>query len=127
MIFTAGCNEKQSLEYSSVNFDLIKLSEGVYGCIHKFGGKAICNVDIISTSKTAELIRLWEPQKIKAEKEYAPKQFAYFDSLLNAYNGDSTDRKFLEIQMWRPYFETLSKSGGLRTSLFQILRLCIIK
>lgn len=31
----------------SQNFDLIELSDGVYACINKFGGKAICNAGII--------------------------------------------------------------------------------
>lgn len=164
-----GCDSNEQVKYNSPNFDLIELTNGVYACIHKFGGKAICNVgiidngketiifdsflspevakeligvveklglspikyvvnshyhndhirgnqvfekdvDIISTAKTTELINHWEPIEIKDEKEYAPERFAHFDSLLKAYSGDPTDREFLKIQMWTPYFEVLSKS-----------------
>ena len=31
----------------NTNFELIKLDEGIYACIHKFGGKAICNAGIV--------------------------------------------------------------------------------
>ena len=168
-VFLTGCDSDKSFEYNSPNFELQKLADGVYACIHKFGGKAICNVgiidngketiifdsflspkvaeelldvveklglspikyvvnshyhndhirgnqvfdediDIISTAKTTELIKHWEPLDIKDEKIYAPQRFAYYDSLLTAYQGDSTDREFLKIQMWRPYFEVLSES-----------------
>ena len=164
-----SCSSSEKFEYQSPNFELIELEEGVYACIHKFGGKAICNVgiidngketiifdtfltpevtkelieivkelglspikyvinshyhndhirgnqvfpadvDIISTKKTAELIEHWEPLDIEEERNYAPKRFAYFDSLLTAFQGDSTDRDYLKIQMWRPYYEVLSES-----------------
>jgi glyoxylase-like metal-dependent hydrolase (beta-lactamase superfamily II) len=164
-----GCSSNEQFQYNSPNFDLIKLTDGVYACINKVGGKAICNagiidngketiifdsflspkvaeemlniveklglspikfvinshyhndhirgnqvfaddVDIISTAKTAELIKDREPLNIKDEKIYAPLRFAYFDSLKTAYTGDSTDREFMNIQLWRPYFEVLSES-----------------
>ncbi len=164
-----GCGPKQNLHYTSSNFELIKLADGVYACIHKISGKAISNagiidngketiifddflspkvaeelllvveqfglspikyivnshyhndhirgnqmfsedIPIISTTKTAELIEFWEPKEIEDEKSYAPRRFEYFDSLLTAYEGDSTDREYVDIQMWRPYFEILSES-----------------
>lgn len=169
IVLISSCNEKHSFEHSSVNFELVELSKGVYGCIHKFGGKAICNVGIIdngeetlifdsflspsvaqelvdvveklglspikyvvnshshndhirgnqvfspdikiiSTTRTAELIKEWEPINIEDEKEYAPQRLAYYDSLYNAYNGDTTAREYLQILMWRPYYETLAES-----------------
>ena len=164
-----GCHSNEKFEFQSPNFDLFEIANGVYACIHKFGGKAICNVgiidngketiifdtfldpkvtkelieivkqlglspikyiinshyhndhirgnqsfsaevDIISTAKTKELIEYWEPLDIEEEKQYAPQRFAFYDSLLNSYRGDSTDREFLQIQIWRPYFEVLSES-----------------
>ncbi|MDH4092449.1 MAG: MBL fold metallo-hydrolase [Cyclobacteriaceae bacterium] len=167
--FITSCSEKQTLVHSSANFELVELSKGVYGCIHKFGGKAICNVGIIdngketlifdsflspsvaselldvveglglspikyvvnshshndhirgnqvfssdvkiiSTSKTAELIKEWEPIDIEDEKEYAPQRLAHYDSLCKAYNGDTTAREYLQILMWRPYYEALAES-----------------
>ena len=169
VILFSSCSKKEAIEYSSVNFELVKLSEGVYGCIHKFGGKAICNagiidngnetlifdsfltpsvarelidvveelglspikyvvnshshndhirgnqvfspdIKIISTHRTAELIKEWEPINIKDEKEYAPQRFAYYDSLYYAYKGDTTARAYLQILMWRPYYESLAES-----------------
>ena len=46
-----ACSEKKASLPSSENFELIELTEGVYACIHKFGGKAICNVGIIDNGK----------------------------------------------------------------------------
>ena len=168
----SSCNsieKNEKFEFKSTNFELLELAEGVYACIHKFGGKAICNVgiidngketiifdtflspkvteelidlvqklglspikyvinshyhndhirgnqafpndvDIISTAKTSELIEHWEPLDIEEERLYAPARFAFYDSLLTAYEGDSTDREFMQIQMWRPYFEVLAES-----------------
>lgn len=42
-----GCGERQIPDYLSPNFELVKLTDGVFACIHKFGGKAICNAGII--------------------------------------------------------------------------------
>ena len=46
-LIISGCEKKKDLPIASENFELIKLEEGVYSCIHKFGGKAICNVGIV--------------------------------------------------------------------------------
>lgn len=48
-IFLNCGSEEQSTLFESVNFELVELSEGVYSCIHKIGGKAICNVGIVDT------------------------------------------------------------------------------
>jgi glyoxylase-like metal-dependent hydrolase (beta-lactamase superfamily II) len=168
-IFLYSCKVDRSDRFESVNFELVKLGDGVYSCIHKFGGKAICNVGIvdngeetiifdsflspdvakellevlkemdlsplkyvvnshshndhirgnqvfsadvkiISTTKTAELIREWEPLDIAEEKKYAPARFSYYDSLFNSFNGDKLSREYQQILMWRPYYETLSNS-----------------
>lgn len=42
-----GCQNSKSLQIESSNFKIVKLSDGVWACIHKFGGKAICNVGVI--------------------------------------------------------------------------------
>ena len=46
-----SCQQKQAPEYRSSHFEIHKLSEGVFACIHKFGGKAICNTGIIDNGK----------------------------------------------------------------------------
>ena len=168
-LLASGCSESKEPTFTSANFDLVKLSDGVYACIHKPGGKAICNagfvdngretvvfdcflspgvaeemitaiqelglspvkyvvnshahndhirgnqvfdpdVRIISTTRTAELIAEWEPEELAAEKEYAPDRLAYYDSLYLAFKGDTTSREYLNILMWKPYFEVLSAS-----------------
>jgi glyoxylase-like metal-dependent hydrolase (beta-lactamase superfamily II) len=68
------------------------------------------DVQIISTSRTAELIKEWEPLDIAYEKENAPQRLAYYDSLYKAYRGDTTARAYLNILMWRPYYEVLAES-----------------
>lgn len=42
-----GCDGNPEKELETKHFDLIKLDEGVYACIHKIGGKAICNSGIV--------------------------------------------------------------------------------
>lgn len=130
-VILIACTSQQEQRFTSSNFELVRLADGVFACIHKFGGKAICNVgiidngketiiydtflspevaeeinevvqlyglspiryvvnshahndhfrgnqvfaayaDIISTERTAELIRETEPEGIAAEKNYAP-------------------------------------------------------
>jgi glyoxylase-like metal-dependent hydrolase (beta-lactamase superfamily II) len=164
-----GCAEKQPFEYTSPNFDLIELADGVYACIHKPGGKAICNagiidngeetivfdsflsisaagevldiiekagmspvrylinshghydhvrgnqafpsdVDIISTKETAEMIVDKNPEELAAERQYAMIQVALYDSLFNVIGGDSTDVRFNQILLWKPYYEELADS-----------------
>ncbi len=46
-----GGNVDRSDRIDSVNFALVELDEGVYSCIHKFGGKAICNVGIVDNGQ----------------------------------------------------------------------------
>lgn len=155
----------------SQNFDLIQLSDGVYACINKFGGQAICNagiidlgdetiifdtflspdaakelisivetyklspikyvvnshyhndhirgnqnfskdVDIISTFRTAQLIKEKEPIEIEAEKSYAPVRFSYYDSLLNNYSGSFSDREYKSIILWQAYYQVLTETNG---------------
>lgn len=169
IIISISCHRESEIP-GSQNFNLIKVADGVFACIHKIGGKAICNVgiidtgdetiifdsflspdvaneipdlvkklnlspikyivnshwhndhirgnqifskevDIISTRKTAELIKINEPKQIAAEKNYAPKQLAYWDSLLNNYKGDHTDREYQTILMWQPYYAALVESN----------------
>jgi glyoxylase-like metal-dependent hydrolase (beta-lactamase superfamily II) len=68
------------------------------------------DVDIISTRRTAELIRIKEPQQIELEKSYAPSELARYDSLLNAFEGDTSSREYLSIMMWQPYYELIVES-----------------
>ena len=172
LVFTliaTSCSKNKTRFPSSDNFDLVKLTDGVYACIHKFGGKAICNVGIIdngketlifdtflspsvaeelldvvdklgmspikyvvnshahndhirgnqvfspgvkiiSTSKSAELIKEWEAVNLKEEKEYAPQYFAHYDSLFANFRGDTASREYKNILMWRPYYEILAES-----------------
>lgn len=46
-----SCNNDVEKEIETENFELIKLDEGVYGCVHKFGGNAICNSGIVDNGK----------------------------------------------------------------------------
>jgi len=169
LVALMGCNQKQIPAYVSSNFELIQLTDGVFACIHKFGGKAICNVgivdngnetlifdtflspevaeeihsiiehyglspvryvvnshahndhvrgnqvfsdevDIVSTRRTAELIKEWETGSFQEEKEYAPPLFAHWDSLFHAFTGDTTSREYKTILMWRPFYEVLAES-----------------
>lgn len=159
----------QKVLYESSNFSVEKLAEGVYACIHKIGGKAICNsgiidngevtiifdsflepdaaqeleqvakalqlspirfvvnshyhndhtrgnqafksdVSIISTKVTRDLIAEWSPIEIEEEKIYAPIQYAYYDSLYQTFDGDTNSLAYATINLWRPYYEVLSKS-----------------
>jgi glyoxylase-like metal-dependent hydrolase (beta-lactamase superfamily II) len=43
--------EATGVQIESDHFELTKLGDGVYSCIHKFGGKAICNVGIVDNGK----------------------------------------------------------------------------
>lgn len=166
-----GCNNKQELPQSR-NFEVIELTDGIYACINKIGGKAISNAGIVdlgnktivfdtflspmvadeipeivkklnlspikyvvnshwhndhirgnqifspevvimSTARTAELIKINEPLEIKAEKAYAPRRLAYYDSLFNTYKGDPDDREYLNILMWQAYFSALVETNSL--------------
>ena len=171
LLLLIGCHRESEIPVSQ-NFNLIKMTDGVFACIHKIGGKAICNVgiidtgdetiifdsflspdvaneipeivkklnlspikyvvnshwhndhirgnqifskevEIISTSKTAELIKINAPKQIAAEKYYAPKQLAHWDSLLNNYHGDQTDREYQTMLMQQPYFAALVESNAI--------------
>ena len=46
-IFWSCKTSEQSETYTSPHFDVITLADGVYACIHKIGGKAICNIGIV--------------------------------------------------------------------------------
>jgi glyoxylase-like metal-dependent hydrolase (beta-lactamase superfamily II) len=170
-IFISACKPVIQLNESK-HFDLVEISEGVYACIHKFGGKAISNagiidlgdgtlifdtflsplvaaeipeivkklglppieyvvnshyhndhirgnqvfsddIQIISTSRTAQLIAEMEPQELAAEKEYAPSQLEHYDSLMNAFAGDTLSREYKNLLLWQPYFETLVETNSI--------------
>ena len=51
VILISGCGSGREEDFSSPNFTLQKLGEGVYACINKFGGEAICNAGIIDNGK----------------------------------------------------------------------------
>ena len=166
MFGCAGSNDK---DFSTTNFSVIKLTDGVYACIHKPGGKAISNsgivdngeatiifdtflspdaaeeliaavekmklspikyvinshcdndhvrgnqcfssdVKIISTKRTAELIRDEEPKAIAEEKIYAKDLYENYDSLDRAFTGDTASSEYMTIRLMKPYFEELSQS-----------------
>ncbi len=173
MVLTAflmfGCAGSNDKDFSTTNFSVIKLTDGVYACIHKPGGKAIGNsgivdngeatiifdtflspeaadeliraaehmklspikfvinshfdndhvrgnqcfssdVKIISTKRTAELIRDEEPKAIAEEKVYAKDLYEYYDSLDKAFTGDTASSEYMTIRLMKPYFEELSQS-----------------
>lgn len=170
-LLSASCTIVEEGVESS-NFDLVKLDKGVYACIHKIGGKAICNagivdlgdrtiifdtflsplvaeeipilveklglspikyvinshyhndhvrgnqvfdedVQIISTGKTAELIASEEPKAIAAEKNYAPQQLAYFDSLKRVFDGNTLSKEYEGILNYQPYFEAMVETSDI--------------
>jgi hypothetical protein len=45
-----GCAGSDKTDYSTTNFSVIKLTDGVYACINKPGGKAIGNSGIVDSS-----------------------------------------------------------------------------
>jgi len=48
LFLLASCKSEKNIDsFVSQHFDFIELTDGVYACIHKPGGKAICNVGII--------------------------------------------------------------------------------
>lgn len=46
-----SCNQEPQLVYSSENFTMTELSDGVYACIHRIGGKAISNAGVIDNGR----------------------------------------------------------------------------
>ena len=48
IVIIVSCQRKPEIPVSQ-NFNLVKLADGVYACIHQLGGKAICNAGIIDT------------------------------------------------------------------------------
>ena len=45
---SSGYSQKQKpIDFPSPNFDVFELADGVYACIHRTGGKAICNIGIV--------------------------------------------------------------------------------
>lgn len=51
-LFIWSCSIKDQDTFESEHFNLIQVSDGVYGCIHKPGGKAICNVGVIDNGES---------------------------------------------------------------------------
>lgn len=165
----SGCSGSDKKDFSTTNFSVIKLTDGVYACIHKPGGKAIGNsgivdngeatiifdtflspdaaeeliravaqmklspikyvinshcdndhvrgnqcfspdVKIISTKRTAELIKEEEPKAIAEEKIYAKDLYEHYDSLDRAFTGDTASSEYMTIRLMKPYFKELSQS-----------------
>lgn len=165
----SGCAGSDKKDYSTTNFSVIKLADGVYACINKPGGKAIGNsgivdngeatlvfdtflspdaadelieavnqmklspikyvinshfdndhvrgnqcfspaVKIVSTKRTAELIKEEEPKAIAEEKIYAKELYGYYDSLDRAFTGDTASADYVTIKLMKPYFEELAQS-----------------
>ncbi len=68
------------------------------------------DVKILSTERTAELIKEEEPKAIAEEKVYAKELYEYYDSLERAFTGDTASGEYMAIKMMKPYFEELSVS-----------------
>ena len=47
ILLIQGCKSERTVKVESINFEFVELGNGIYSCIHKFGGKAICNVGIV--------------------------------------------------------------------------------
>lgn len=47
LVVLQGCEVERGNLIESENFEFVELGKGIYSCIHKFGGKAICNVGIV--------------------------------------------------------------------------------
>ena len=65
--FLLCCNIERNDQVSSRNFKFIKLSDGVYSCIHKFGGKAICNVSIVDNGNETFIFDTFLSPKVTSE------------------------------------------------------------
>ncbi len=44
--------EQKPANVAAVNFDVVRLADGVYACINRFGGKAICNAGIMDNGES---------------------------------------------------------------------------
>lgn len=64
-----ACKPPPPTEYTSKHFKVVMLSEGVYACIHKFGGKAICNVGIIDNGKETLIFDTFLSPEVASEIE----------------------------------------------------------
>jgi len=62
-----ACNQTPAPDYISTHFKVVKLSDGVYACIHRFGGKAICNVGIIDNGKESIVFDTFLSPDVAAE------------------------------------------------------------
>ncbi|MBT8205144.1 MAG: MBL fold metallo-hydrolase [Eudoraea sp.] len=51
VIILQGCKVEPGKTIASDNFEFVELADGVYSCIHKFGGKATCNVGVVDNGK----------------------------------------------------------------------------
>lgn len=60
-------NSVQSNKFESDNFELVKLGDGLYSCIHKFGGKAICNVGIVDNGNETIIFDTFLSPNVAAE------------------------------------------------------------
>lgn len=47
-----GCSWNPEKDINTTNFELKKLDKGVYACIHKIGGRAICNAGIVDNGES---------------------------------------------------------------------------
>lgn len=62
-----SCKKQQKNLIVSENFELVKLGDGLYSCIHKFGGKAICNVGIIDNGNETFIFDTFLSPDVTAE------------------------------------------------------------
>ena len=60
----SGCSGSDNKDFSTSNFSVIKLADGVYACINKPGGKAIGNSGIVDNGEGTKLIREWTNETV---------------------------------------------------------------
>ncbi|RMG23713.1 MAG: MBL fold metallo-hydrolase [Bacteroidetes bacterium] len=51
LVLFSSCTSRQPVQIESSHFELVPLARGVYACIHRAGGKAICNAGIVDNGE----------------------------------------------------------------------------
>jgi len=74
IFFSFACEKERTKQYKSSNFELKKLADGVYACIHKIGGKAISNAGIIDNGKETFIFDTFLSPDVAKELLLAVKQ-----------------------------------------------------
>jgi cyclase len=67
LVLLFGCGRTVSRSFQSDHFDLLQLSEGVYACVHKFGGEAICNAGVIDNGEATIIFDTFLSPRVAGE------------------------------------------------------------